>query len=100
MCVPNFNFLHDIYFQNDPLKVSIGLEGSPFLYESMLRTNNKDWLKMVGVDKRGLSSSKGVGSEEDNEVNRSCNYANKVWGWKIEVGMVGEKGLLTKGSKL
>jgi len=80
--------------------VSIGLEGSPFLYESMLRTNNKDWLKMVGVDKRGLSSSKGVGSEEDNEVNRSCNYANKVWGWKIEVGMVGEKGLLTKGSKL
>jgi hypothetical protein len=51
---------------------------------------------MVGVDKRGLSSSKGVGSEEDNEVNWNCNYVNKVWGWKIEVGIVGEKGLLTK----
>jgi hypothetical protein len=55
---------------------------------------------MVGVDKRGLSSSKGVGSEKNNEVNRSCNSTNKVWGWKIEVGMVGEKGLLTKASKL
>jgi hypothetical protein len=55
---------------------------------------------MVGVDRRGLSSSKGVGSEEDNEVDWSCNSTNKVWGWKIEVGMVGEKGLLPKGSKL
>ncbi len=55
---------------------------------------------MVGVDKRRLSSSKGVGSEENNEVDRSCNSVNKVWGWKTKVGMVGEKGLLTKGSKL
>lgn len=55
---------------------------------------------MVGVDRRGLLGSKGVGSEEDNEIDQSCNSANKVWGWKIEMGMVGEKGLLTKGSKL
>jgi hypothetical protein len=55
---------------------------------------------MVGVDRRGLSSSKGVGSEEDNEVDRSCSSTNTIWGWKIEVGMVGKKGLLTKGSKL
>ncbi len=55
---------------------------------------------MVRMDRRRLSSSKRVGSEEDNEVNRNCSSINKVWGWKIEVGMVGEKGLLTKGSKL
>jgi hypothetical protein len=52
------------------------------------------------VDRRRLLSSKGVGNEEDNEVDWSCNSATKVWGWKVKVGMVEEKGLLTMGYKL
>ncbi len=54
---------------------------------------------MEGVD-RGPTSSVGIGSDEDKEINRSCSSTNKIWGWELEVRMVGEKGLMKEGSKL
>jgi len=46
---------------------------------SVLRSLYKNWLRMKRVD-RGTTSSVKVGSEEDNKVERSCNFANKIWG--------------------
>ncbi len=66
---------------------------------SVLRSVDKNWLRMKRVD-RGTTKTVKVGSEEDKKVERSWNSTNKIWGWELEARIVGERGLTTKSSKL
>lgn len=73
-------FVQYVFFQSNALKGSIWLKGSPSPCASVLKYVRRNWLRMVKSTQKRVVKFKGVGSEEDKEVDQSCSFANKVWG--------------------